>query len=194
MESNTTKKGVDQPLELPKGIASENNPYPCYLAFFHPGIHKIACGVCLYSYSHAGNWTCTIPLVPEGDSPNKHPNSKCVQGGIKSPDTGYDRINTNPENIDSICFYCQEGYVSVEGVCREENEPYSDTKNPIKDLYPNCALIRKGKCHTCRWSEGYFMTKAGLCTESKNWNGNEDRELLGLGIEVGLYKEDENIE
>lgn len=97
-------------------------------------------------------------------------------------------MNPHPKNIDGLCFYCQDGYVSVEGQCEREEDNYKDTTNSIKLLYPGCALIKESKCNTCRWSEGFFMTRSGLCTQSPNWKGNEDRELLGLGIEVNLFK------
>jgi hypothetical protein len=98
-------------------------------------------------------------------------------------------MNAHPGNVDAICFYCQDGYISVEGQCQLEKDPYKDTKAAVGELYPGCALIRDGKCQNCKWSEGYFMTRPGLCEESPNWQGNEDRELLGLGIEVNLYKD-----
>ena len=183
-EQNGIEREPNKPLALPKGTASNNNPYPCFLGFYHPGIKKVACGICLYSYSNAENWTCSIPLVSEGLDSKKYPNSKCVQGGIKSPETDYQDLSGQQQYLEAICFYCQDDYVSVEGECQHKTSQYKNFDSTIDQLFPGCAMIKNTKCHSCRWSEGFFMTETGVCTPNERWEGNEDRELLGLGIEV----------
>ena len=108
MSQNGIERGDNEPLKLPKGTASNTNPYPCFLGFFHPALNQVACGICLYSYSNIENWTCSIPLVPATKKVEDYPNSFCIQGGIKSPETEYQHLEKqhHPESLDAVCFYC----------------------------------------------------------------------------------------
>lgn len=93
IDGDSPQKTSTEPLSLPEGPASNSNHYPCFLGFYHPGIKKVACGICLYSYANAENWTCSIPLVSQDGIQNATPNSKCIQGGIKSPETQYQNLS-----------------------------------------------------------------------------------------------------